>query len=246
VLVLWQSVPIATYQDDAGRTRVGFGFGFGQFESVSVTWGMSDCYGEPTPIERTAHKSSVRAAGADIETWVRPDMRVHGFAGGIVSDTLGWTGAMAGGMISLEKPRWGAGLGAALVPPTTERAGGVDVLPSFQLRAGGLDGLHGRIDFAPPAPVFGMTGLMRLGAGYNQGTRGGVGGFGGIAVCQYCVGSDDEEAEVAGFLELAVPITRRFDLDTRVLYGRGQHFPVWGVALGARAYLGGPRSGVTP
>jgi hypothetical protein len=119
-------------------------------------------------------------------------------------------------------------------------------MPAGQLRAGSLDGVHTRFDFGVPAPAYGMSGLIRLGVGYNQGMKRGTAVFAGVSACQYCMGSDEEEAILAGFLELAVPVSRRFDLDTRLLYGPGLENAVWGVALGARTYVGPRRDGTTP
>lgn len=246
VVVLWQVVPIGTHTDDVGRTRVGFGFGFGQFENIAIQYGGTDCDGNRIRESETVRRSNVRVAGAEIDTWVRPNVRLTGFGGGIASDSLGWSGAFAGVMAAYEARMWGAGGGGVLVPGSGSRSTPVAVVPAVMVRYGTLDGVHGVIDAAAPSPVFGMSGLMRIGVGYNRGVHRGVGGLAGLSVCHYCMTSDENDGEAAAFLELAVPVTRNFDLDARMLYGPGREYALWGVALGARTYLGRPRPGIRP
>jgi hypothetical protein len=249
VLILWQAMPVGTYTDDAGRTRIGFGFGAAQFENVTF-----DCAGNPTSVER----GRARAGGVQLETFVAPQWRLSASAGAV--DDSYPTGrdpaltAVGSAMVVHEGPRLALGGGVAVLPRRGYRPYGEWgweymepanasthlVLPAAHLRLG-AERLHFRADMLAPAPALGALGELRAGVGFGAGqTQRGVRGFGGVALCHFCFNDATGSSNASAFLELGIPLQRSFDIDVGALVGPGRENANLGLTLGGRMYLGSP------
>jgi hypothetical protein len=244
VLVLWQTVPLGTYTDEAGRTRVGFGFGAAQFEAVSF-----DCEGRPTSIDRGRH----RAGGVSVETIFGAEWRVSASAG-FVDDShaplpydppAAFTGAV---MVTRERENYAVGAGVARLPHRIDPRWGDDpyhdaraaLLPALHVRVGSSR-VHFRGDMLEPAPALGTLGEVRTGIGFGPGMlRRGVSGFGGVALCHVCLNSATGSSNASAFMELGLPVSRSVDVDVGALFGPGRAQPNLGLTVGGRVYTGAP------
>jgi len=188
LLLLWQVVPLEVQRTPLGRVRLGLGGGAGMFAFVSRV----SCDGRPYTEAREYH-----TLGGGAEVWASDRVRVSGAAGMVTDETnerAGFFGAVHG---ALEGKHVGAGLG---VGSAGGQAGSWH--PSASLRVGPLDRLHFRADFGTPGLAMSVTGLPRVGLGYNQGRLGGKKLFGGLATTPI----PEHKQRVGPFLELSVPL----------------------------------------
>ena len=149
------------------------------------------CDGRPYTEPLEYHSFSAAA-----EVWPSDRVRVSGAAGLITDETNERAGAFGAVHGALEGKHVGAGLG---VGSAGGRSGSWH--PSASLRLGPLDRLHFRADYGTPGLAMPVTGLPRVGLGYNQGRLGGKKLFAGLATTPI----PELKQRVGPFLELSVP-----------------------------------------
>lgn len=159
LLLLWQVAPLDYRTDRAGKVRIDFGAGSGFYRYLHST-GVG-CSGEPVEV-RTPAKYTSRAVSAEV--WASDAIRVNAAFGSVTDETGALNGRLGGAMASLERRRFGLGLGVSSL-------GGSEGswTPAVALRLGPLDGASLRADYGFPGATMGLLGRPRVGLALNQG-----------------------------------------------------------------------------
>ncbi len=223
LLLLYQVAPLPVAPDSLGRYRITAAYGGGQWENAEFS-----CDGQllsSTPVR-------YRSAGAQIDAWPQPDLRLTAFAGtttthvgatdGESADIKDYEGPFGGAQLAYEGQRFGVGMGLTSLSGTDGFTG-----PSLYLRIGDRDHAHFRFERLAPNPAFPTTGWARFGVGFNKGHLRGRSGFFGVAA-----GPEDYRGKVALAGELGFPIARRLRSQVQVLVGPGERTTQWNVGLG--------------
>jgi hypothetical protein len=217
ILLLWQTAPVSVQYDSIGRYRLSFGYGAGQYEYRSL-----DCSGNVV----SSRPVDYHTAGAQLDVWPSDRWRLSGF-GGYLSDS-----PYGGFLLANEDQKVGIGAGIVRIPNGVGDWGSEG--PSLYLRLGSIDNLHFRADVLSPSPVFGTTGWLRLGLGFNQGHLRGVGGLFGLGVGPY-----SDESHLGGpFGELWIPVNNAFDLTLHGAWRPSASYADWSWGIGGRYSFG--------
>lgn len=218
ILLLWQAAPVSVEPDSTGRYRLSLGYGAGQYEYRTL-----NCAGEVV----SAKPVEYHTAGAQVDVWPGDRWRLTGFGGYLSGSPYG------GFLLAAEGQNFGVGAGMVRIPTGFEDWGSGD-LPSLYLRLGSIDKVHFRTDVFSPSPVFGTTGWVRLGLGFNQGHLRGVGGLFGWGVGPY-----SDQSHMGGpFGELRIPAGNRFDLMLRGAWRPSYEYADWSLGIGGRYNFG--------
>jgi hypothetical protein len=188
LLLLWQVAPLEVQRTPLGRFRLGLGAGAGMFAFVS----RMSCDGRPYTEVRDYH-----TLGGAAEVWASDRVRMSGAAGMVTDETHERDGAFGAVHGAVEGRHVGAGLGVG-------SAGGRSRSwhPSASFRLGPLDRLHFRAEYGTPGLAMPVTGLPRVGLGYNQGRQGGKQLFAGLATTPI----PEHKQRVGPFLEMSIPL----------------------------------------
>ncbi len=218
LLGLWTvGPPIAIQQAEDGGFEIAVGAGVGQ--GVDVT---RSCSGElrsstPVPQRTVAVAADYRVEGLHVSAF-------GGTAGAddSYSDAGGWFG---GGMLAYDKGGFAAGVGYTHMPGPP--GDGIGPGPSFYLRTAGRSSVHLLFDHAAPHPLYGTTGISRLGIGFPVGTSLAMVGLGaGRTIAGWDTGGP--------FLELDLGLGSRISLLTAASYFPGEADDEWGIGAGVR------------
>lgn len=232
LLLLYQAAPITVERDSLGPYRITLGYSTGQWENESF-----DCNGSfvsATPVE-------FQSAGAELEAWPEPNVRVTAFggrarlrAGQTGGDTTygdyveDYSGGFGGALLAVEGRYVGVGLGVTRVEGSDGFTG---VAP--YLRIGDIDRGHLRMEGLGPSAVFPAGGWARIGAGYNEGHRRGMGGFAGIGI-----GPVEYSSKIAFIGDLRVPLGRHLTAQVQGLAGPGELEWQWSTGFRLRYDFG--------
>ena len=150
------------------------------------------CSGSPITEVREYH-----TLGGAAELWASDRVRVSGAGGMVTDETQERAGAFGAVHGAAEGKHVGVGLGVG-------SAGGPSRSwhPSASLRVGPLDRLHLRADYGTPGLAMAITGLPRIGLGYNQGRLGGKKLFAGLATTPI----PERKQRIGPFLEMSIPL----------------------------------------
>lgn len=150
------------------------------------------CDGRPYTEVRDYH-----TLGGAAEVWASDRVRVSGAAGMVTDETRERAGAFGAVHGAVEGKYLGAGLGVGSTGGPSR-----SWHPSASFRLGPLDRLHFRADYGTPSPAMLVTGLPRVGVGYNQGRMGGKKLFAGLATTPI----PEHKQRVGPFVEMAIPL----------------------------------------
>jgi hypothetical protein len=239
VIVLWQA-PIGPYAGADGS--IGFIFGGGLDQYVTQ-------FGCTSPTETASQRYGVAAVEFDHN--LGTNGRVEAVAGGIMwnpdrvasrPQAVSSNGAFGHARLRRDGRLVGLGVGFLILPNMNhvdgstydQKPSGYTGMPSAYVRFGSAEGLHGRIDIAPPNAL-GSQQIIRSGIGWNATRRDQPALFVGAA----SLGSSREflGEGVAG--EATLPVSSRVSVRLVGHYGRGFDKALSGVAVGARFALGG-------
>lgn len=212
LLLLYQAAPLHVEHDSLGSVRVSVGYAAGQWQRE--TFGCDGGFIDATPVQ-------FQSAGAQLDAWPSRNVRATVFAGGTrerggdapvaAIGTLPWV-MFEGFQLAYEGQHFGAGLGLADLGAYEAGRG-----PSVYLRVGDIDHAHLRLETLPPSATFPVAGWARVGAGFNEGQRRGIGGFFGLGF-----GPVDYSAKVLFTGELRVPVGRHLTSQVHALFGPGE------------------------
>jgi hypothetical protein len=238
VIVLWQA-PIGPHA--GGDGSIGFIFGGGLDQYVTQ-------FGCTGPSETASQQYQVAAVEFDRD--LGANGRVEAVAGGIRwqpdevasrPQAVSSSGVFGHARLRRDGRRVGLGVGFLILPNMNHVDGstyeqdpsGYTGMPSAYLRVGSAEGLHGRIDIAPPNAL-GSQQMVRSGIGWNATRRDQPAFFVGLA----SLGSSREflGEGVAG--EATLPVSPRMAVRLVGHYGTGFDKALSGVAVGARFALG--------
>jgi hypothetical protein len=233
LLLLYQAAPLSVQQDSLGRYRVSAGFAGGQWENEEFS-----CDGQLLSATPVRHHS----AGLQVDYWPEDRVRLSAF-GGVTSQSIGQTqgtdssyfpyiegfsGPYGGAQLAYEGQKIGLGVGITHVRSSE---GWTSFAPYFRL--GDIDGSHFRADFMTPSPALPSNAWARMGVGFNEGHRRGVGGFLGVGF-----GPLDYNEKAVFIGEVRFPVARRLGVQLQGLTGPGERTPQWGAGFGLRYDFG--------
>lgn len=233
LLLLYQATQVGVQADPLGRYRLSVGFAGGQWENEEF-----GCDGQLLSATPVRHRS----AGLELDYWPEDRVRLSAF-GGSTSQSIGptqptdssyvpyvesFSGPYGGAQLAYEGQNIGVGVGIVHVA-------GSEGLTTFApyFRVGDIDGAHMRADFVSPSPALPSNAWGRLGVGFNEGHRRGVGGFFGIGL-----GPPDYAVKAVFIGEIRVPVASRLGMQLQGLAGPGERVSQWSAGFGLRYDFG--------
>lgn len=172
LLLAWQVAPVGVVRDESGGLKLAFGGALGDYEEQSFNCATG---------ESDQQRVTYRTVGGSVEYGpAESPMRVEAHVGGVSPSenagmvagpvTRGW---YATGLVAMEQPRVGYGLGIAFLPTPffdLDSRTDHDVRPAAYLRVGRTERLHGRIDVNTPEIPGAMPDKTRFSVGQGWGS----------------------------------------------------------------------------